>query len=253
MYSNKMALATKVDGKVLRENAEHVSLPFGSEYSILVKNLSTVRALIKITIDDMSISDDNEIIVDPNSSVDLERFIRNGNMLSGNKFKFIERTEKISNHRSNKIDDGLVRVEYRFEKIDYFNPRTFRQLRTKSIGDNVDSTNVMYCNNVSGNISGGVSDVSYSSYVIPQAQASLNDVGITVEGNISNQQFTIGKYFSTEAETHVMMLRLVGEVQGQKIKAPILTTTKPRCKTCDHLNKASSKFCTECGTSLIII
>jgi len=44
MYKEQMVAAVKVGGKVLRENGETVVLPFGSEYSVYLKNLNTVRA-----------------------------------------------------------------------------------------------------------------------------------------------------------------------------------------------------------------
>ena len=43
MYNNKLVAAIKSNGKVLREFGEEVYIPFGSEYSILIKNLHSVR------------------------------------------------------------------------------------------------------------------------------------------------------------------------------------------------------------------
>ena len=43
MYLNKVAVAIKSNGKVLREQGDNVYIPFGSEYSIQVKNLNSVR------------------------------------------------------------------------------------------------------------------------------------------------------------------------------------------------------------------
>jgi hypothetical protein len=37
-------------------------------------------------------------------------------MNSGNRFKFIERTAQIEDYRGIKAEDGLLRVEYAFEK-----------------------------------------------------------------------------------------------------------------------------------------
>ena len=48
MYESKLAAAIKVNGKVLREfNKDTVYIPFGSEYSILLKNLNTKRAIVE--------------------------------------------------------------------------------------------------------------------------------------------------------------------------------------------------------------
>ena len=51
MYDNKFVAALKVNGKILREVKDIVFVKFGSEYSILLKNLNSVRALVNIQID----------------------------------------------------------------------------------------------------------------------------------------------------------------------------------------------------------
>lgn len=117
MYSEKFAAAIKCGRKVLREfNKDTVYVPFGSEYSIYLKNLNNRRALVSITIDGKSISDGVNFVVHPNSEVTIERFIKNGNFNEGNKFKFIERTAGVEAHRGVKAEDGLIRIEYWFEK-----------------------------------------------------------------------------------------------------------------------------------------
>ena len=56
MYGNKIAAAIKVSGKVLREFKDTVYIPFGSEYTILVKNLNTKRACVNIYLDGECVS-----------------------------------------------------------------------------------------------------------------------------------------------------------------------------------------------------
>ena len=52
VYQDKFVVSVKVNGKVLREHdKDHVYLPFGSEYSILLKNLESRKALVTINID----------------------------------------------------------------------------------------------------------------------------------------------------------------------------------------------------------
>jgi hypothetical protein len=57
------------------------------------------------------------LIIPANGSLELERFIRNGNWDQGNRFKFIERTSEIEAHRGIGSEDGLVRVEFKVEKV----------------------------------------------------------------------------------------------------------------------------------------
>jgi hypothetical protein len=117
MYDSKFVVAIKAGGKILRETKDLVHLPFGSEFSVLVKNLNSRRAKFTLHIDGTDVLDGEEIIVNANSEVEMKRFIRNGNMNEGNAFKFIERTAAIEDGpRGVKMDDGVVRVEFWFEK-----------------------------------------------------------------------------------------------------------------------------------------
>src|SRR5271154_3229950 len=117
VYSpNKVVACVKVDGKILREDKNVVTLPFGSEYSIFVKNLNAGRIKVKVSVDGTDATEGTWLVVDPNSDLDLERFIRAGNMDKGNRFKFIERSGEVEAHRGIKADDGLIRIEYQVEK-----------------------------------------------------------------------------------------------------------------------------------------
>lgn len=114
MHKKNFVAAIKADGKVLRESSDRVQLPFGSEYSVLLKNLDTVRVQAKIDIDGQEAC--QWVVIDPGQSVEIERFFR-GNREQGNRFKFIERTQRIEDHRGIKAEDGLVRVEFKREKV----------------------------------------------------------------------------------------------------------------------------------------
>jgi hypothetical protein len=115
MYNQKLVASIKVKGKILREFKDTVYIPFASEYSILLKNLNTVRAVVNVFIDGEN-AVPGGLVIDPSRSVDLERWIKNGNLTEGNRFKFIERTAKIEEGpRGIKEEDGLIRVEYQFE------------------------------------------------------------------------------------------------------------------------------------------
>lgn len=115
MYGNKLAAAIKVNGKILREFKDTVYIPFGCEYEILVKNLNSARAVVNIFVDGDNVVPGG-LVVDAGREVTLERSIKGGNLTEGNKFKFIERTSNIENHRGIKVEDGLIRIEYQFEQ-----------------------------------------------------------------------------------------------------------------------------------------
>ncbi len=115
MYNQKLVASIKVKGKILREFKDTVYIPFASEYSILLKNLNTVRAVVNVFVDGEN-AVPGGLVIDPGRSVDLERWIKNGNLSEGNRFKFIERTAAIEKGpRGIKEEDGLIRVEYQFE------------------------------------------------------------------------------------------------------------------------------------------
>ena len=115
MYNQKLVASIKVKGKILREFKDTVYIPFSSEYSILLKNLNTVRAIVNVFVDGEN-AVPGGLVIDPGRSVDLERWIKNGNLSEGNRFKFIERTAAIEEGpRGIKLEDGLIRVEYQFE------------------------------------------------------------------------------------------------------------------------------------------
>ena len=87
---------------------------------------------------------------------------------------------------------------------------------------------------------------------LAQAQ-TVNQVGVTVPGSVSSQKFTSVHVGATDSVKHVMVLRLLGEVGGQVVVEPVTVKHKPKCTSCGKVNKAGSKFCTQCGTSLCIV
>ncbi|KKL69186.1 hypothetical protein LCGC14_2117450, partial [marine sediment metagenome] len=83
---------------------------------------------------------------------------------------------------------------------------------------------------------------------------SVNDAGITVPGSISNQKFVDAGWFPVETETHVVVLKILGETRDNvQVRKPVTVKAKPTCETCGRTNQATAKFCTECGTSLQIV
>ena len=116
MYSNKLVASLKANGKILREFKDTVYIPFGSEYSFLLKNLHTQRTVVNIFIDGDNIVEGG-LVINAGQEVNLERYIKNGNLTEGNRFKFIERTQPIEDGpRGVKLEDGLVRIEFQYEQ-----------------------------------------------------------------------------------------------------------------------------------------
>lgn len=115
VYQQKLVAAIKCNGKILRERDDNtVYLPFLAEYEIFIKNLESRDAAINISIDGKDVLDGNSLVVRANSSISLEGFL-NRNKVT-NKFRFIQKTGKVQEQRQDEIDDGFIRIEYRFVK-----------------------------------------------------------------------------------------------------------------------------------------
>jgi hypothetical protein len=295
MYNQKLVASLKANGKILREFKDTVYIPFGSEYSILLKNLNTVRAVVNIFIDGTDVVHGG-LVVDPGREVELERSVLNGNLSAGNRFKFIERTGAVEQHRGIELEDGLVRIEFQYEL-----PRPVINLSRQWIAGNNEYDTIakggmfaspMYGGNVgingstgdrfsvtaSGasqmNVNGALRGVDYSKGESVKATAAAaintvapnttelhdgtatmdwNDVGITVPGSKSNQKFATVTMGAMDPQKHSIVLKLLGETPGNaEVTAPVTVKHKPKCVTCGKQNRATAKFCTECGTALEI-
>jgi hypothetical protein len=295
MYKKNVVACVKVGGQILREQSDRVTLPFGSEYSILLKNLDSVRIQARVHIDGYDTTGGNWLVIEPNGSFELERFIRNGNFDKGNRFKFIERTKPVENVRGIKADDGLVRIEY---KKEFVAPKVVENIvRTKYVYDydywyrswpyykpywfgdvTFTSTNGMqsgFSNTTSTFTSTNASNNQSFQNKMSQVNAGqdtvrcaamnctthnlndaslVNDAGITVPGSESNQTFVPVQNFAVESQTEVIVLHLVGtNEKATPVKKPITVLSKPKCVTCYKVNKATSRFCSQCGTALELI
>ena len=285
MYNQKLVASLKANGKILREFKDTVYCPFGAEYSILIKNLNTVRALVNVYIDGEN-QTPGGLVLNAHQEVDLQRSIKNGNLTEGNRFKFIERTGAVENHRGIKLEDGIVRIEYQFEiprpiiniaDTSWQNDKhKFRY--TGSTGDYYD-----YNQTKTYNINGMLRSVDYSAGESMKASATSataeyfatnnikvqscvhdgmatmdtyvpkNESGITVPGSKSDQKFQTAYIGALDPQTHSIVLKILGETpDNEPVRKPVTTKHKPKCVTCGKQNKATAKFCTECGTALEI-
>jgi hypothetical protein len=290
MYNQKFIVALKSSGKVLREFKEKIYVPYGSEYSIYLKNLNSLRALVDITIDGKEVA--TGLVIDAGKELNLERSIINNNLTEGHKFRFIERTSKIEDHRGIEAEDGLVRVSFRYEQKVYQNSYTgptwvnpghwewqpgvtgpwyvggplTGNYSTPAVGTSY-STNdsapvptkgiLRSAPTMGGSLSArgsSINTVMSSSATIGSATLPVNEVGITVEGSKSDQKFQTVSSFLTQAEEHVIVLHLLGETElGKEIVEPVTVKVKAECPNCGTKNKATSKFCSSCGTGLELI
>lgn len=229
MYNKNLAMAVKVNGEVLREIDGKVYLPFGSEYTLYFKNTSTRRVKIKVSVDGQDAMDGATLIVRENSTAELKRFMKNGNMNDGNSFKFIEKTHQISQHRGDRVEDGLITVQYEFEREEpIWYSRAFPLQATNrphpdsyySKGLNSGDFHADTITTYSSSVHDGAASMDWSSSLEDSApRAALNMVaqntaGITAPGSYNSQQFIKSSWAGTDASTKASMtIHLMGVIE----------------------------------------
>lgn len=259
MYQEKFVVVLKHNGKILREQGDSIFLPFGAEYSVLLKNLNNQRALVKIEIDGRKVTGDGGLVVDANADVELERFIDTGDLEKGYRFKFIEKTEEISEHRGDKAEDGIIRIEWWYElpRVQYvFNTYTKTYYDNRWCGSSARGLRKCFGNSVGDNVS--FSTTCGSSEPVACASASLqefnfvdkNDEGITVEGSDSKQKFRLVTMDALESVSHVLVFKLRGLTAKTQTK-PIYVSDKIKCKYCGKKWQSNQTFCGSCGARLV--
>ena len=267
MYHNNFIAVIKCKGKIMRETKGVVRMPFGSEYSILLKNKDSRTAVAKIEIDGKDVMG-HRYIIPGNSTRELEGFMKG--LKVTHKFKSIQKTKEITNFRGDRIDDGIVRVEFWYEqKIDDVTPYILPETRFGSGNSNYKTD---WTNNT-GSFTGGSSfscsnDLYYYSnsgskkctkslvdslLTLPNIKPKADEV-ITVKGSKSNQRFNYGTVGVLENQSSVIIIRLKGAVKKRggvkKVKRAVTSRSKIQCPTCGRRWKSSMKFCGNCSTAL---
>ena len=271
-YKDYFVAEVKSNGKILRIKDGAVYLPFGSEYTLLLKNLNTKRASVSISIDGDDVLDNSSLILEPNSESELHGFLSGS--VAKNRFRFINKTKQISEHRGDRADDGLIRVEFAFEKpqpepwivkaieevhhhYHYHNDTKYDVYRGTPWYSPAGGS--YYTNSGGQSPEGMTGDVQSFNCNVQQSntisQDSLGvepnaDEGITVKGSEVNQQFNYASIGLLE-EAQVIVIQLKGLTQsGTTVSKPITVKTKLTCGTCGTKSKSSMKYCGTCGTFL---
>lgn len=264
-YKDHFVVEVKSNGKILRVRDDIVHLPFGSEYSLLLKNLNSKRANIKVSIDGQDVLDYHSLILDANSETELLGFLQG--TIAKNRFKFIQKTKEIQEHRGDRLDDGIIRVEFAFEKprrqITWIHEYPYdpfhSPIRYNYFSSGFDNSQVGSSNNRSltysssnglnaqmrSAVDSGKTTVESLGLDAPKA-----DEGITVKGNECDQRFNYGCIGELE-DPQVIIIQLRGATQtGREVNRPLTVKDKLTCSSCGTKSKSSFKFCPNCGTFL---
>ena len=268
MFKNHFVCVVKSpNGKILREkeyNGEEstVFVPFGSEYSLEMKNLDSRRCVVSVSIDGDDVLRGKRLIVDGNSKINLERFL--DQLDKGNRFKFIQKTAQISEHRGDRIEDGIIRVEFQYERPIQNLYGNSGYVVNKgcfggSLGGASQSGGALRSMSLNANVGAAVGAaagndaVKASANAINNCCAPASDEGITAKGSVSNQQFSHGYIGALEPEKHVICLKLRGVTADNLVVAtPLTVDTKLTCDKCGTTHKSSVNYCPDCGNALAI-
>jgi len=268
-YQSNLVASVKANHKIVKESRSQgnviVYIPFGTEYSILFKNLHARKASVKVSIDGTDVLYGKSLLIEPNKELELKRFLNDLN--KGNSFKFIEKTEEISDHRGDKIDDGIIRIEYQFEAgTPLYNPTWWSTIYGNGLGG-ISGTwfnqrNTLYSSNDGNDVMRSAAPMNVATMSMNCYNVNCNTTascdpapeGITVQGSISNQQFQQGYIGALDSQIHVINIVLKGRATlDEEIQKVIYSRDKIRCPTCGHWNKSSFKFCPQCTTAVHII
>jgi len=270
VFKENFVAVIMADGKILREHDGSVELSFGSDYSIRLKNLESRKARVRISIDSEDVLKGHSLILDPNSHVDLEGFMDGHTVRK--RFRFIQKTQEIVEHRGDKVDDGIVRVEYCFEQRrsghvsirydpwpdHYWNdwiwtcPATpqppYIVTYDSGTAGSVHKAYEVTCDAVDA---GMTSRSAYNAVSSSRLNSTpKTDEGITVPGGETFQQFDHGHIGATD-QPHVITIRLCGTTNsGAVIEKPVGTRDKSTCPTCGRKSSTNHRFCGNCGTNL---
>lgn len=282
-YKEGFIAVVKVGGKIMREQSGEIHLPFGSEYSILLKNKESRKAVVTIEIDGQDVLKGKQLIVNQNQDMELEGFL--DGMVAKNKFKFIQKTKEIVDYRGDKIDDGMIRVGFRIENKtivhenhiyhnhypcyypftspwiwihqypsypsypSYSHPQPFIFCGHVGTGDVAffDGNKISAFNTATVSCSVNMnSDMNSDMNSVPS-----QDEGITVKGSEVDQNFNYGYVNQLEDQEKIIILILKGYTDNNRIvKEPVTVGLKYECFTCGKKHSFAERFCSNCGTFL---
>ena len=245
-HANDFIVSVQVKGRSLREipnsnNGEReVFLQEGAEYSLYLKNKTSVPAVAHIFIDGTE-AVDGGLVVPANASVPLERFVIGGNMLNGNRFKFAS----VRGQNADKLDDptspdlGLIEVRFHKQRnwtdvLDYLVvPQSWKHvpigggtLMGRSVGNEGGTISVNYC--------------------ATSADVQPANAGGTITGSSSNQAFTTVSMDVDDEPAAIIKLRLRLAASPMQV-----STERFYCHLCGkRVVISGAMYCPFCGRNL---
>lgn len=106
MFKQNTVISIRVGKNFLPDNDSIIKIPFGSEYSILIKNLNNSPINVRMFIDGIQNGQEKGFVIKEKDSLELNSFF-----ISNNAFKFINKSKELNERRNENIEDSLIRFE----------------------------------------------------------------------------------------------------------------------------------------------
>jgi hypothetical protein len=254
-YSNNFVVCVLVDGKVLEERADGVvPIPFGSEYTIRLRNKNSRKAVAKVFIDNEDKTNGGSVVVNANDYVDLERSTLDSD---NQKFKFVKSDSPQAADAGKSPDkdfNGVIRIEWKLEveqpkvqkeyvpyPVPWPQPIWPRRPYPWHLPERYGIVKERY-----GIIDTSSSPMSFCSNRTRSLKSSDLSEGCTVQGSQSTQTFR-NVHIKLESTTTVMQLVL----RGYNIERPAEVLAEGKyCTECGAKAAKRAKFCANCGKVL---
>ena len=255
MFSNDFVVCILRDGKVVYEDRGGVArLPFGQEYTIYLKNKHSRRAVAEISIDDVHIGD---FVVNAHSSVEIKRPADRDAA-----FKFVSVDSDAAKMEGKSEDDasGVVTVKWSLEQVRYRHhtivpyvytttPKPWGEPWVYPKGPTI--TYVEARPRTLRSLSSGPSHQCFSMFsgdVSVNTSANLapmpSNVGVTVDGSITNQTFrTVSMDLESTTTTMIIVLRGLDAKAEKKAKQNKTLAEIKKIK--EQLNKLEQQYASE--------
>lgn len=265
VYKNNFIVVIKHKGRIMRDNGGVVRLPPGSEYSILLKNKDSRTAVARISVDGEDVMDGHRYIVPGKSQRELKGFLKG--LKAAHKFRVIKKTKQIAKYRGDRLDDGMVEVEFWYEQA-VTTPWVIYDDSPKRPGPEPSSYDYTFGDSTAGFM---VNQTTYASANFHQVKSSSpsvkssipascnvptpkRDEVITVKGSKANQNFQYGNVGTLESHSSTIIIRLKGTVKKhggvRPVNKVIATRSRIQCTTCGRKWRSHLKFCGNCSTAL---
>ena len=253
-FISRFVAVIKSNGKVLRETQVNgtptVYLPYFNEYLVELVNNHRVRCVAEVQIDGTDVLSGKQLIIEANSKVYLERFVVDGNLNHGKRFKFVPLSNsKVQNPYE--PENGKIRVKF-WKEVDtthilpkyqypydnwewpYYTPLYWESpFKYQSSGGVIPASMNYCCSSIQ----------TLNASAINGAMASG---GATVEGGSSNQKFSLGSIGTLESTYTELVLQILPAEQVRTVQ----NTKHIYCSSCGKRNAYKNNYCFFCGSQL---